>query len=101
VADSDELTESIREMTAWLRVQALPQVRATLQRTLDTPEKRKAYAATDGTKTSRDVAAVSGGSKSAVARWWVEWRGEGLVVELSGGGVRHLVSLKELGLPES
>jgi hypothetical protein len=100
VADA-ELLEAIREMTAWLRIQALPQVRAALERTLDTPEKRKAYGATDGTKTSREVAAASGGSKSAVARWWAEWRAEGLVVELPGGGVRHLVSLKEIGLPDS
>jgi transposase len=60
---------------------------------------RKAYEASDGKATVREVADIAGVSKSAVAGWWGRWRAMGIGIELDGGRVKHLVSLKNLGLP--
>jgi hypothetical protein len=96
---TDALIAAIEEQTGWLRALALPQVHRTIEQTLTKTAMRKAYEATDGRATVRDVADVAGVSKSTVAGWWSRWRAVGIAVELDGGRVRHLVSLKDVGIP--
>ncbi len=96
---TEQLIAAIEEQTRWLRALALPQVRDSIEQTLTKTVMRKAYEASDGKATVREVADAVGISKSAVAGWWARWRAVGIGIELEGGRVRHLISLKDLGLP--
>jgi hypothetical protein len=96
--DELELGDAIREQTAWLRVLALPQVRANIDEILDTDQKRRAYEASDGIRSTREVASIAGSSSMSVSRWWAHWRAGGIGVGVAGGRTRHIVSLQELGL---
>lgn len=93
------LIAAVQEQTGWLRALALPEVRASIERTLTKNTMRAAFEASDGTRTVREVAAAAGASIGSISSWWSRWRALGIAVECSGGRVAHLVSLKELGLP--
>jgi hypothetical protein len=96
---TEQLISAIEEQTGWLRALALPQARTTIEHTLTKTVMRKAYEASDGKTTVREVADAAGISKSAVANWWARWCAVGIGIELDGGRVKHLISLKDLGLP--
>lgn len=66
---------------------------------LNEATERAAYTATDGSRSTREVASEVGASKSAVARWWQEWRRLGLVIDAGGGRVRSLFLVEDLNLP--
>jgi hypothetical protein len=96
---TDMLIAAVQEQTGWLRALAIPEVRASIERTLSKNTMRAAFEASDGTRTVREVAAASGASIGSISSWWSRWRAVGIAVERSGGRVAHLISLKELGLP--
>ena len=96
---TDALVAAIEEQTGWLRALALPQVRQTIEQTLTKTPMRKAYEASDGTATVREVARAAGASTGSIAGWWARWLAVGIGVEIKGGRVRHLISLKDLGIP--
>lgn len=77
----------------------MPQVRQTVEQALTKTAMRTAYEASDGTRTIREVATVSGASIGAISGWWARWRALGIGVEQPGGRTAHLISLKDLGLP--
>jgi hypothetical protein len=98
-ATTAALIAAIEEQTSWLRALALPHVRQTIEQTLTKTSMRKAYEASDGTATVREVASAAGASTGSIGGWWARWRAVGIGVEIEGGRVRHLVSLKDLGIP--
>lgn len=99
--EGPDLEAAIREQTAWLRVLATPQVRVSIKEVLDSKQKRIAYEASDGDRSTREVASIAATSSMSISRWWGQWRAAGIGVGVGGGRTRHLVSLKELGLDES
>ncbi len=88
----------LQEISAWLKLLALPRLREEAEAALTTVEERAVFAATDG-RSSRDVAEVTGVPKSTVGRWWQAWRRRGLVTEDAHGRTTALVPLAELGIP--
>lgn len=93
-----DLVAAARETNTYLRVLALPQLRSSAGSVLGTATARRAFAATDGQQTTREVADLAGSSKSTVARWWQDWRDAGLAIEAGDGRVRALFTLEELEL---
>jgi len=83
-------TEVLREILKWVRFSGMKEVKAALESTLDTDQKRTAYQASDGRGT-REVATIAGyGSKSTIEVLWKKWKrlglGEGF--QVMGGGER-------------
>jgi hypothetical protein len=98
-AELSLLISELRETNALLRAVARPELRRLAQETLESASERRAFQATDGSKTTREVAASSGASQSSVSRWWRAWRLAGLVATTPSGAMRPLLTLDELGLP--
>jgi len=100
--DEDSLIEEIRLQTAWLRVLAMPVLRAELNRVLTNDKRRAVYELSTGKATTRDVASAAGVGAGTVSRWWAEWEGLGLMRPAARQGrVAHIVSLRTLGMAHS
>jgi hypothetical protein len=96
---TEQLIAAMEEQTSWLRALAMPQVRKAIEQTLTKTAMRKAYEASDGERTLREVAAAADASTGSISGWWARWRAVGIGVEVGGGRVKHLVTLKDLGVP--
>jgi predicted transcriptional regulator len=88
----------LAEQLRWLRAAAMPGVRQTVATALEKDQQRRAYELCDGTKTSAEIGKAVDASPATMSRWTTEWRNLGIVYE-SEEGLRHLISLKTLGLP--
>lgn len=100
--NSDErVIELLEQQLAWTRVMAIPQAKAAIVAALRTEAERRAYEASDGTKTTREIAAVQGvgTSHTTIANWWKKWRALGIASEVEGRKACHLISLADLGIP--
>ncbi len=72
-------------------VRGIKEVKAVLETTLDTEQKRAAYHVSDGSRGTREVASKAGyGSKSTIEVLWKKWRRLGLGEShpVMGGGER-------------
>ncbi len=89
------------EQLRWQKAAVLPSVRATAEATLSSEAMRRAYELGDGTRSSADVAAEVGVSRASLSGWSRRWRDLGIATEVGPGRrIRHLVSLRSLGIPE-
>jgi DNA-binding transcriptional ArsR family regulator len=95
---TDLLLAELREQTKWLRFLALRELRTTLEAELVSGSERRAYEATDGERTSREVASAAGVSQATVSRWWSRWQNRGIVETDPRGRSRRLASLTAIGL---
>lgn len=93
-----EVLEILREQAAWLRALAMPSLRATVQKAFESEGERRAFEASDGTRTGREIADLVGASPASVSRWWKKWRSLGIATEVAPRRTSHLVSLSDLGL---
>jgi hypothetical protein len=59
---TEQLIAAMQEQTSWLRALAMPQVRKAIEQTLTKTAMRKAYEASDGERTLREVAAAADAS---------------------------------------
>lgn len=82
-----------------LRILVQPIAQEAARQGLRSADERKVFRLTDGTRSSRQIEAETGVSKSTVARWWKNWRSAGLVVEPAAGTGRAVLTLDELELP--
>jgi hypothetical protein len=99
----NEQTTLLREILKWTRFAGMKEVKAVLTSTLDSDKKKAAYQASDGKRSTRDVASIAGfGSKSTVADLWKVWKklGLGETSLAMGGGDRFKRSfdLDEFGI---
>lgn len=103
MASSDELlaelVEVAHEQLRWQRAAVLPDVRKTIDQALSTTQLRKAFELCDGEKSSTDIAKAAGVSKQAFSGWTRRWRDLGITYETPERTIRHLATLKSLGLP--
>jgi hypothetical protein len=98
---SDSLVRLIavaEEQLRWQRAASLPSVRATVEATLASEQLRRAYEMCDGTVASKDVAMAVGTSKQSFSDWTRRWRDLGIAYEVPGRKIRHLASLRSLGI---
>lgn len=93
-----ELIEIAQEQLRWQRAAVLPEIRKTVEQALTTTQARKAYEQCDGEKSSTDIAKAVGISKQAFSGWTRRWRDLGIAYETRKRTIRHLASLKSLGL---
>ena len=94
-----ELLSVAEDQLRWHRAAVLPQVRETIAKALNTKLLREAYELCDGTKTGQDIAKAVGTSQPSFSGWAKRWSDLGIAYEVEGRKIRHLASLKSLGLP--
>ena len=87
----DRMIDALEGILKWTRFLGMREVKTTLVATLDTDQKKAAYQASDGVRTTREVARLAGfGSKSTVEVLWKAWNQIGLGESrpVQGGGER-------------
>jgi len=94
-----QLVSVAEEQLRWHRAAVLPQVRSTIEETLQSTQLRMTYELCDGEHTLREIAAAVGASLGSISRWTKSWRDLGIAFERPDGRIEHLVSLAALGLP--
>ena len=99
----EEQVKLLREILKWERFTGMKEVKAALESTLDTDQKKTAYQASDGSRGTREVARISGyGSKSTIERLWKIWRrlglGETSPVQGSGERFTRSFDLEDFGI---
>jgi hypothetical protein len=100
-ATSDEtlaaLLEAQRQTNQLLRVLVMPRLRQAVSEALGSNAERRAYEASDGTRTVREVAKASGASVGSVSGWGKKWRRLGIADE-TAGRTRHVMPPSALGI---
>jgi hypothetical protein len=97
------LVEIAEDQLRWQRAAVLPQVRQTIATTLNTKAKRQAYEMHDGNAMGTEIAKSVGTSKQNLSGWTRDWRDLGIAYDVQGTGgsrIRHLASLRSLGLDD-
>jgi hypothetical protein len=94
-----ELVEVAQDQLRWQRAAVLPQVRATIDQTLTTTQLRTAYELCDGKNQGTDIAKKVKASQPSLSGWTKRWRDLGIAYETPDRKIKHLASLKSLGLP--
>jgi hypothetical protein len=85
----------------WTRFAGMQQLRTILTQNLTTDVEMLIYELSDGERTTREIAALSGvGSNATVANYWRKWSRLGIVEpsEKRQGRFRRICSLEEVGL---
>jgi DNA-binding transcriptional MocR family regulator len=100
IENSDDLVvELLSEILRWTKVGVL-NLRETLTQELTSDKHRLVYELSDGIRSSRDIASISGVSFVTVAAWWRRWAELGFVDPSPKfqGRVQRLCSLRLLGI---
>ena len=97
---ADSMLLELREQTRWLRFLGLQQVRPILLELLRDQRERLAFDLSDGSRTTREVAAQVGVSGATISRWWTKWAALGIVSQDERGTARHLVRIDDVGMSE-
>lgn len=96
----DSIENILRELLAWTRFASIPQLRATLEKELDTDEKKLAYENSDGENTLKDIVPLSGAPYGTITNWWPRWYRIGILTESETrkGRMKKIVSLSAVGI---
>ncbi len=99
-SNDDEFLGELRKQTSWLRLLGLQTLRPTLLEVLKSDKQKLAYEATDGQRTTRQVAEASGAGPGTISAWWTEWMAIGICTESPDrpGRAQHLAPLSALGI---
>ena len=98
LSNPEAVIAELREQTKWLRFLALQQLRPVLEATLQTTTERRAYDASNGASTTREVAAAAEVSAATVSRWWSRWVAIGLGSVDERGRFTRLADLRAVGV---
>jgi DNA-binding transcriptional regulator LsrR (DeoR family) len=91
----------LKEILKWIRIQATPVAKSTLESTLSETLHRKIYQALDGSSTQMQLAKTFSVSQSKISRLLASWLRAGIVEEAAPGKHVKIFDLKELGIEES
>jgi hypothetical protein len=97
----ERMIQLLEELVKWTKVTSLPKVKEMIEVLLKTPEQRIAYSISDGRKTTREVAKISGLGKNVVSKEWRKWTRSGIAdaIPVPGGDrARSLFPLEDLGI---
>lgn len=94
------IDRTLQEILHWTRFANISKLVETLEKELDTAEKRLAYDRTDGMNGVREVSVASGTPMRTVANWWQKWFHLGLATESEThkGRMKKIVSLDDVGI---
>jgi DNA-binding transcriptional regulator LsrR (DeoR family) len=95
-----EIAASLKEILKWIRVQAMPSAKSTLESTLSDTTHRKIYQALDGSVTQMQLAKTFKLSQPTISRLITAWQRVGIVEEASPGRYLKTFDLKGLGIEE-
>jgi hypothetical protein len=75
-------------------------LKETLERELDTDQKKLGYESTDGINALSAISEISGTPVPTLGRWWPKWFRLGIVTESETwkGRMRKIVSLEDVGI---
>ena len=98
-----EMTESLRELVAWVRVAGYPIVKKTLTAILDSEEKRLVYHLTDGQRSVKEIQELTGVNVRFISEWGREWETMGIVessrISRIKGRRQKVFDLAAFGIP--
>ncbi len=75
----ENILQQLTEISNWLKLAHGEAIRQRLEKILDTEIKKRAYEATDGSASTRDIAKLVGVDQKTISRWWSDWSKAGLV----------------------
>jgi hypothetical protein len=93
-----EIAASLKEILKWIRVQAMPAAKSTLESTLSDSTHRKIYQALDGNATQLQLAKMFKVSQPTISRLITAWQRVGITEEVSPGKYLKTFDLKGLGI---
>ncbi|MGD0460171.1 MAG: winged helix-turn-helix domain-containing protein [Terriglobia bacterium] len=94
----DDAVPVLKEILKWIRIQATPSVKSTLDRTLASSAQRKLYQALDGQRKQKELSNASGISQPRISRLLSAWQRAGIVEQTSPAKYSRLFDLEELGI---
>ncbi len=94
------IEKTLREILKWTRFANISKLKDTLEKELESDEKKLAYENSDGVNGLKELASVSGAPQDTVYGWWQKWFRQGLVVESEErkGRMMKIVSLDDVGI---
>jgi predicted HTH transcriptional regulator len=101
VSKEDAMIRLLEKLVKWTKVTSFPKVKELLLSILDSPEKMVAYQASDGEKTSREIAKIANASQPTVTKWWKAWIKAGIADPVSvqrGERAKQIFSLEDFGI---
>jgi CRP-like cAMP-binding protein len=98
VQTEHEIAATLKEILKWIRVQAMPTAKATLESTLSDSTQRGIYQALDGSVTQKQLALTFKTSQPTISRLITAWQRTGIVDETPSGGYLRAFDLKSLGI---
>jgi hypothetical protein len=93
-----ELLTPVKEILKWVRIQAQPIAKSTIEAALPEPAHRRLYQALDGKQTQSQLAASLGTSQPTVSRLINSWVRAGIAEECSPGRYIRSFDLSTLGI---
>lgn len=96
-----KISITLRELTTWVKVLGRDKVKVTLEKVLDTEQKRLVYDLCDGEKNVKDIEKLTGVNVRHISEWGQEWESIGIVEQgdLRKGRRKKLFDLAVFGIP--
>lgn len=98
--EGNDYIRLLHKLIIYTKLANYENIRNRLITILDSEDKKRVFAATDGNNSTRQIESITGVSKDTVSNWWDEWEREGIVEESEEvrGRRRRIVLLSEFGI---
>lgn len=95
----NDLSKAVRDLSKWIKLAYREKIIGHFESILDTDEKRIAYEATDGIRSTREVGKLAGVDQKTISIWWRIWITQGIAEpgQHRAGRPQKIVSLREIG----
>ena len=96
----DSIDRTLREILKLTRFANISKLRETLEKELDTDEKKIVFESSYGVNGLKELAAASGAPQDTIYSWWQKWFRLGLVAESEErkGRMTRILSLDDVGI---
>lgn len=98
-ATGQEITKLLRELVRWSKFETIPKLRTILEQNLPGEKEKMIYELSDGQRSTRDIAKLTGVSHQTIANYWEKWSKIGIVdTATKEGRYIAICSLQQVGL---
>lgn len=96
----DSLESILQETLVYTKFANLTKLRETLDKELNTEEKKLAFENTNGTNGLKELSVISGAPEDTIYSWWQRWLRLGLVKEgqKHKGRMTKIIALDDIGI---